>query len=64
MPEGKFISVKEAAELLEVDETTIRRLCRQKKLTCERYGSVRIVLEESVKNYKKSPKGRKRKSKS
>lgn len=48
------VTVEEAAKILEVNPDRIRKLCRQKRLECKKFGFVWMVDLASVQTYKDS----------
>jgi excisionase family DNA binding protein len=60
-PPDERVTVGKAAELLDVDESHVRRLCRAGLLRGEKWGRDWQVFASSVAEYKKTdhPRGRK-----
>lgn len=61
MSKTKFISATEAAQLLGVDTSTIRRACDKDRLKCKKSGGVWIVDVKSLDDFVKWNAGRKKK---
>jgi prophage antirepressor-like protein len=55
-PETEWISTKEAADILDMELSSVSRLCRDEKLTCRQFGekqrSVWLVDKTSVIEYR------------
>lgn len=52
---GEYITTKEAAEILNVSDKTVRNLCRDRKIKHERLNGRNIRLKrEWVEDYRKS----------
>lgn len=56
-----YITTKNAAELIGIDQSQVRRLCKTKKLQCLKLGSEWLVHRKSAECYIRSNSGPKRK---
>lgn len=58
----EWITTSKAAEIMEVTQTTVGRLCREKKLICRQFGeghrSIWEVRRDSAEKYEKTVGGR------
>ena len=56
-----WITVKEAADVLDLTQHAVRHLCRTEKLAARRFGKAWMISRESVEHYQRGIGGRPRK---
>jgi excisionase family DNA binding protein len=55
---SNYVTVKQAASLMGMHARYVRRLCKEDKLACVRFGNAYLVVKKAAETYKRDPYGR------